>query len=234
MEKIEKNILKKTAHILEEYESMFRQSEIRLQYPRYVALYTPIKLNPDIAIIGNNPSWFIGETPTNQKQISEEDRRTDALKGLHNINAYTKWKEPKFHKQFKAFIKEFMKYYNAKETSPDEYINNNVVGWNSQFIQTGASFPNHLNKNKDIKKLKEISTRFTEYLLESLKPKAVIYFGMPSAKASGAYSNTFDLQYLRSLNPHKSNRFTFRHLSRKINKEMKEDAQILSNFLSKQ
>ena len=46
---------------------------IRKKYPRYVALYTPVLIKPDFAIIGTNPSWFIGEPPNDRDLEDEED-----------------------------------------------------------------------------------------------------------------------------------------------------------------
>ena len=69
------------ACLLQEYDDLFYSQSIRDlrdKYPRYVSLYTPVLETPDFAIVGTNPSWFIGRRPADDDE--EEDDDSDKIK----------------------------------------------------------------------------------------------------------------------------------------------------------
>lgn len=229
----------KISKYLEEFDKLYYSSELselRSMYPRYVALYTPVIKNPDFAIIGTNPSWFIGKEPKDSIQKMMETERTESLKGVHNINAYTEYKEPTYHKRVVSFFSLYL-YKSGLKNDPynvDDYIKNNVMGWNSQFIQTGSTGYNNLKKfcinkgnhfSKVFVKANEIAIQITTLV----KPKIIIHFGNPSREVSQEYSGNkikerTDFGY----------RVFFHHPSQGYsNVEREEDIDILRNLIKK-
>jgi hypothetical protein len=215
---------------------------VREKYPRYVALYTPVLNKPDFAIIGNNPSWFIGEEPITKDLKDKENLRTNKLKYTHQINAYTKYLEPTYHRAINKF---FYKFLEKKNGSSDKkftnaYIKNNVMGWNSQFIQTGGKGLDELNKfckgKPQLESILKKANVISKKILNLVRPKIVIHFGLPSALASGSYQNK-SLRELRATNPkdtgYGGKRVVFHHPSRNYSSyEMDEDIDMLIKLLS--
>ena len=238
-------IEKKIDEILHEYNDIFHSDvmkSVRKDYPRYVALYTPVLLEPDFAIIGTNPSWFIGEEPKDKKQTEEEERRTNSLKYVHKINSYIVYPEPTYHKAIKRFFNRFLekKTGSSSEEETNTYLEGNVMGWNSQFIQTGTEGLKGLTEKCKVKpQLEGILKKaniISKRILNLVKPKIVIHFGKPSALASGCYPNK-SLEELRSTNPkntaHGGNRVVFHHPSQGYsNLDRDEDINLLIKLLS--
>ena len=182
---------------LEEFDKLYyldELSELRSRYPRYVALYTPVIEEPDFAIIGTNPSWFIGKEPKDSIQNKMETERTESLKKVHNINAYTKYKEPTYHKRVISFFSLYLHKSGLNNDSDqvERFIKENVMGWNSQFIQTGSSGYNNLKRfcmnkggyfSKVFVKANDIAIKITKLV----KPKIIIHFGNPSREVSKEY-----------------------------------------------
>jgi len=184
------------ACLLQEYDDFFYSQSIRDlrdKYPRYVALYTPVLETPDFAIVGTNPSWFIGRRPADDDEEEEESLRTDSLKGVHNINSYTQYREPRYHERVRSFFQVYIEKADTDYDSGrvDEFINKNVMGWNSQFIQTGSSGFKRLEKfckqKKDFHKLFLRANEVADEITTLVKPKVIIHFGAPSRDVSGAY-----------------------------------------------
>ena len=232
--------------MLLEYDELFysdTMKPIRKIYPRYVALYTPVLIEPDFAIIGTNPSWFIGESPNNKKQLKdEEDRRTNSLKYVHEINSYIVYPEPTYHRAVKRFFNRFLekKTGSFSEKVTNTYIEGNVMGWNSQFIQTGPDGLKDLeDRCRGIPQLESIlkkANTISKRILNLIKPRIVIHFGKPSALASGSYQNK-KLEDLRATNPkntgHGGQRVVFHHPSRGYsNSDRDEDIDLLIELLS--
>tara|TARA_B100001758_G_C18226853_1_gene513233 strand:- start:107 stop:808 length:702 start_codon:yes stop_codon:yes gene_type:complete len=192
MSKVKEEIL----CLLKEYDDLFyskNNKNLRDRYPRYVALYTPVLEKPDFAIVGTNPSWFIGKIPTDDKEKEKESFRTNSLKYVHDINSYTQYREPRYHKRIRSFFKVYVEKANT-EYCPrrlDEFINKNVMGWNSQFIQTGSSgftkLKNFCKKNDYFYELFLKANEIAERITELVKPKIIIHFGRASRDASGEY-----------------------------------------------
>ena len=238
-------IEKKIDEILHEYNDIFHSDvmkSVRKDYPRYVALYTPVLLEPDFAIIGTNPSWFIGEKPKDKKQTEEEERRTNSLKYVHKINSYIVYPEPTYHKAIKRFFNRFLekKTGSSSEEETNTYLEGNVMGWNSQFIQTGTEGLKGLTEKCKVKpQLEGILKKaniISKRILNLVKPKIVIHFGKPSALASGCYPNK-SLEELRSTNPkntaHGGKRVVFHHPSQGYsNLDRDEDINLLIKLLS--
>lgn len=238
-------IEKKIDEILHEYNDIFHSDvmkSVRKDYPRYVALYTPVLLEPDFAIIGTNPSWFIGEEPKDKKQTEEEERRTNSLKYVHKINSYIVYPEPTYHKAIKRFFNRFLekKTGSSSEEETNTYLEGNVMGWNSQFIQTGTEGLKGLTEKCKVKpQLEGILKKaniISKRILNLVKPKIVIHFGKPSALASGCYPNK-SLEELRSTNPkntaHGGKRVVFHHPSQGYsNLDRDEDINLLIKLLS--
>ena len=238
-------IIKDIDKLLHEYDNLFHSEamrSVREEYPRYVALYTPVLYKPDFAIIGNNPSWFVGEEPITKDLKDKENLRTNSLKYTHQINAFTKYLEPTYHVAINKFFDKFLVKMNGSsdEKITKAYIENNVMGWNSQFIQTGAKGSDELKKfckgkpqqENILKKANVISKK----ILNLVRPKIVIHFGLPSALASRSYQNK-SLRELRATNPKNTGyggkRVVFHHPSQGYSSyEMDEDIDMLIRLLS--
>jgi hypothetical protein len=240
-----RNIKDAIGEMLCEYDELFYSDAMKLirkEYPRYVALYTPVLIKPDFAIIGTNPSWFIGEPPNDRDQEDEEDNRTNSLKGIHDINSYIAYPEPTYHKAIKRFFSRFLEKKNLSfsEDLTNSYIKDNVMGWNSQFIQTGPEGLGNLKKmcngNSDLENILKKANSISKNILELVKPSIVIHFGKPSALSSGSYQDQ-SLETLRASNPkntkHGGKRVVFHHPSRGYsNRDRDEDIDLLIDLLS--
>ena len=239
------NIKGAISEMLYEYDELFYSGAMKLirkEYPRYVALYTPVLIKPDFAIIGTNPSWFIGEAPNDRDQEDEEDNRTNSLKGVHDINSYIAYPEPTYHKAIKRFFSRFLEKKNLSfsEDLTNSYIKDNVMGWNSQFVQTGPAGLGKLNKickgNPDLENILKKANSISKNILELVKPTIVIHFGKPSALSSGSYQDQ-SLETLRASNPkntkHGGKRVVFHHPSQGYsNRDRDEDIDLLIDLLS--
>jgi len=91
---------------------------------------------------------------------------------------------------FELYIKKLNLEVNSCQV--DEYINENVMGWNSQFIQTGSKGYGKLKKycmneggifSEIFLRANEISDQITNLA----KPKVIIHFGSASRDISGEY-----------------------------------------------
>ena len=239
------NVKDAISEMLYEYDRLFYSDTMRVirkEYPRYVALYTPVLIKPDFAIIGTNPSWFIGEAPNDRDQEDEEENRTNSLKGVHDINSYIAYPEPTYHKAIKRFFSRFLEKKNLSfsEELTNSYLKDNVMGWNSQFIQTGPAGLGKLNKickgNPDLENILKKANSIAKNILELVKPTVVIHFGKPSALSSGSYQDQ-SLETLRASNPkntkHGGKRVVFHHPSQGYsNKDRDEDIDLLIDLLS--
>ena len=239
------NIKDAIGEMLYEYDSLFYSDAMKLirkEYPRYVALYTPILIKPDFAIIGTNPSWFIGKTPNDRDQEDEEDNRTNSLKGVHDINSYIAYPEPTYHKAIKRFFNRFLEKKNLSfsEDLTNSYIKDNVMGWNSQFIQTGPAGLGKLKKmcngNPNLENILKKANSISKNIFELVKPSIVIHFGKPSALSSGSYQDQ-NLEILRASNPknteHGGKRVVFHHPSQGYsNRDRDKDIDLLIDLLS--
>jgi hypothetical protein len=240
------NVKDAISEMLQEYDELFYSDVmkvIRKEYPRYVALYTPVLIKPDFAIIGTNPSWFVGEPPNERDLKDEECNRTNSLKGVHDINAYIAYPEPTYHKAIKRFFSRFLEKKNISfsEELTNIYIEDNVMGWNSQFIQTGSAGLGDLKKictgNPNLENILKKANYISKNILELVKPSVVIHFGKPSALASGSYQDK-NLETLRASNPkntrHGGKRVVFHHPSQGYsNIDRDEDIDLLIDLLSK-
>ena len=124
-------------------------SQLREKYPGYVAMYTKFIFNPEIAIRGINPSWFIGKEPLSTQDKEEEVLRVNSLRGLHDLNAYIDYPEAKYHGGVKRTFKNIFDIAELKYTDDEigMWIKENVVGWNNCFIQTGSEGIDNLYKD---------------------------------------------------------------------------------------
>tara|TARA_B100001029_G_C14940223_1_gene382775 strand:- start:57 stop:782 length:726 start_codon:yes stop_codon:yes gene_type:complete len=239
------DIIEEIDKMLREYDLLFHSEamrSVREEYPRYVALYTPVLNEPDFAIIGNNPSWFIGEEPITKDLKDKEDSRTNKLKYIHQINAYTKYPEPTYHIKINKFFDKFLEkmYGSSDEKITKAYIENNVMGWNSQFIQTGSKDSDKLkNFCKGKPQIEDIYKKayvISKKILNLVRPKIVIHFGVHSALASGSYQNK-SLKELRASNPkvtgYGGKRVVFHHPSQGYSgSDRDEDIDLLVRLLS--
>lgn len=233
------------AEMLNEYDDLFYSDSMKLirkKYPRYVALYTPVLIKPDFAIIGTNPSWFIGKTPNDRDLEQKEDKRTNSLKGVHDINSYIAYPEPTYHRAIKSFFNRFLEKKNVSFSleSTNNYIKDNVMGWNSQFIQTGPAGLSDLKKecrgNPNLESILKKANSISKNILKLVEPSIVIHFGKPSALSSGYYKDQ-NLEVLRASNPKNTNhggkRVVFHHPSQGYsNIDRDKDIDLLINLLS--
>jgi len=188
--------------LLEDFDKEFNSSkvyELRNKYPRYVALYTKFIYQPEVAVRGINPSYFSCRKYEEEKfNIHEEERRVLSLKGLHDINAYTLYSEPLYHHYL---VKDF------KEIKNMEYIQNNLMGWNNCFIQSGGqngmgdlmSDVNKIDKknnNKNALNLINLSIEIAQSLDYLIQPKILIYAGKPAAEVSGFWGQKKSLRHM--------------------------------------
>ena len=122
----------------------------------------------------------------------------------------------------------------------NSYIKDNVMGWNSQFVQTGPAGLGKLNKickgNPDLENILKKANSISKNILELVQPSVVIHFGKPSALASGSYQDQ-NLETLRASNPkntkHGGKRVVFHHPSQGYsNRDRDEDIDLLIDLLS--
>ena len=188
--KLDKNqSILRAKQLLEEFDQDFQSSkvdELREIFPRYVALYTKFIYKPDIVVRGINPSYF-STSKVDNLNTEEEDRIVLALKGVHELNAYTEYTKPRYHC---SLVKDIRKIRGKN------YLDESLMGWNDCFIQSpGQGGMRNLNeeakridkKNENtfcldlIKKSKLIAKKL-EYLV---KPKLIIYAGSKSGPNNG-------------------------------------------------
>ena len=188
--KLDKNqSILRAKQLLEEFDQDFQSSkvdELREIFPRYVALYTKFIYKPDIVVRGINPSYF-STSKVGNLNTEEEDRIVLALKGVHELNAYTEYTKPRYHC---SLVKDIRKIRGKN------YLDESLMGWNDCFIQSpgqdGMGFLNKEAKRIDkknentfcldlIKKSKLIAKKL-EYLV---KPKLIIYAGRDSGLNNG-------------------------------------------------
>ena len=164
------------------------------------------------------------------------------LKYVDEKNSYIDYPEPPYHKAIKRFFNRFLekKTGSSSEEETNTYLEGNVMGWNSQFIQTGTDGLKGLTEKCKVKpQLEGILKKaniISKRILNLVKPKIVIHFGKPSALASGCYPNK-SLEELRSTNPkntaHGGKRVVFHHPSQGYsNLDRDEDINLLIKLLS--
>lgn len=175
--------------LLEEFDTDFNSplvEELREKFPRYVALYTPFIYKPDIVIRGINPSWFIGKEPISDEDKKKEDYRVTSLKGLHQVNAYQEYYEPKYHRYVEDEINSAM---------GEEFLKTKVMGWNNCFIQSGGQqgMTDLTNSAKDIDRknntshcmdLINKSLWIAKKLEQIIQPRLTIYAGREAGWSS--------------------------------------------------
>ena len=168
--------------LLEGFDKEFysnKVEELREKFPRYVALYTKFIYQPDIAVRGINPSHFSCRFKKDFNK-KEEDKRVSSLKGLHDMNAYIRYKEPLYHH---FLVKDF------KEITNIEFVNNNLMGWNNCFIQSAGQNGMKIlesealkidikNKNRNSINLINLSIEIARSLDFLIQPKILVYAGV--------------------------------------------------------
>lgn len=142
---------------------------------KFVIFYSLPSVNPEIMIIGDNPSWFHKKNPFLAKKNLE-----DVAGKIPKINSY------KIHDH--TFGNQIRNVFNliGKESWLDK-----VVGLNRFWIQTGGGGTKELRNESNkieqgvINRLEKICEKNTRQMVEILSPKVAILLGK---KAQNSFS----------------------------------------------
>ncbi len=144
----------------------------------FCILYTPPILNPDLLVIGKNPSFF---NPSNE--FSEEDNLM--MSGtIPTVNSYLEHKH--------LFARELKNMFCYESEKPN--ILDNTVGMNIWFFQGKEIPPCRTGKLGELKKSCE---KATKDLIRLLKPKTILAVGQEAMDVCDS-DNMADYEYWKA------------------------------------
>jgi len=142
-----------------------------------VILYTPWTFEPDLMLIGTNPSWFHkrarGESPSLARMRAKQNLAQVELK-LPTINSYIEHDH--------VFSMELRSYFARNQQMN---LLEKCVGANQFWIQTGSDSNVKLESYQDraaLKELERFCRKGTRRLVELTRPKNLWLFGIPAKK----------------------------------------------------
>jgi hypothetical protein len=149
-----------------------------------VILYTPWRYQPDLMMIGTNPSWFhrgMGEPKIHA--------RTQALQNLNQVrqkvptvNSYIEHDH-----EFSMKLRSYFEPFGAINLLRD------CVGMNRFWIQTGSSSSIKLTDFQDkliLKELKDFCTEQTRAIVALTQPKTLWLLGKPAQECFEGWDHT--------------------------------------------
>ncbi len=159
----------------------------------FVIFYSIPTFNPDLVIVGDNPSWF---------------HKKDSVLALKNLNDVA-GKIPKinsYKEHDHTFGNLIIKIFNL--IGKDDWIDD-VVGLNRFWIQTGGKGTDELKEESNflkkgiMKDLESICENNTRELVKILNPKLVILFGKKAQNAFPYFhtSKLPDIKFCRVIHP---------------------------------
>ena len=177
---------------------------------KFVIFYSLPSLNPEVMIIGDNPSWFHKKDP-----LKAKNNLGDVAGRIPKINSY------KIHDH--TFGKQIRDVFDLIEK--EEWLDK-VVGLNRFWIQTGGGGTEELKKECEkieagvIGRLEKLCERKTRQLVEILNPKIVILLGK---KAQNSFSSQdrmeLNFQFCDAIHPARGK---WRQTALEINSFIKE------------
>jgi hypothetical protein len=146
----------------------------------FAILQTPIYDKKNIIIVGNNNSWFV---PGNMKKSLEVVRNLE--EGIPEENFYTKNESD--------FARDLNSYFVNNGDKAKNIFDNNTVGLNRLWIQTGPKCPpskcalnDAIKANPALKKewklLEKKCMQWTKEIIEILSPKLLLLLGGEAKK----------------------------------------------------
>lgn len=146
----------------------------------FAILQTPIYDKKNIIIVGNNNSWFV---PGDMKKSLEVVRNLE--EGIPEENFYTKGESD--------FARDLNTYFESNGNKAKNIFDNNTVGLNRLWIQTGPQCPprecdlnDKIKSNPDLKKewkcLEKKCMQWTKEIIEILSPKLLLLLGGEAKK----------------------------------------------------
>lgn len=153
--------------LFKRYRQLEQEGHTKHELGHFAILYTPLRLNPKVMIIGNNPSWFDQYDPSRALDIVKEME-----KGVPTVNSYLVHRHA-FAKQMQAGFSQVGRGDLLKS----------CVGMNRLWVQTGsAGVPKMLTSDQG-SQWREIKNRCeegTREIVRLIKPKLVLLVGVPA------------------------------------------------------
>lgn len=149
------------------YRQLERDGHTKHELGHFAILYTTLRMNPKVMIVGNNPSWFDQYDPSRALDIVKEMER-----GIPTVNSYLDHKHA-FARQMQAGF---------SQVGRDDLLES-CVGMNRLWVQTGsAGVPKMVTREersqwREIKNWCEAGTR---EMVRLIKPELVLLVGVPA------------------------------------------------------
>ena len=165
---------------------------------KFVILYSLPSVNPEVVIVGNNPSWF-----HKSNAVLAKENLKDVAEKIPKVNSYKEHN----HKFGNAMEKVF------RHLEKEDWINT-VVGLNRFWIQTGGKGTDELKK--EIEKIKPTKPKFklfkdleniceegTKKIVKILNPQLVILLGnyAQNTFSSSDKQNMPDINFCNAIHP---------------------------------
>ncbi len=166
----------RNTHTPEHYPAIFdryRQLErdggakVKHELGHFAILYTPLRINPKVMIIGNNPSWFDEYDPLLALDIVREMEQ-----GIPTVNSYLDHKH--------AFARQMQAGFSQAGRSD---LLESCVGMNRLWVQTGSTSAPRMDTREQTNEWRDLKNRCeegTREMVQLIKPELALLVGVPA------------------------------------------------------
>jgi len=153
--------------LFDRYRQLEQEGRTKHGLGHFAILYTPLRINPKVMIIGNNPSWFDQYDSSRALDIVKEMEQ-----GIPTVNSYLDHRH--------AFARQMQAGFSQVGRSD---LLEGCVGMNRLWVQTGsAGVPKMVTRNQssEWREIKNRCEEGTREIVRLIKPKLALLVGVPA------------------------------------------------------
>jgi len=157
--------------LFDRYRQLEQEGRTKHGLGHFAILYTPLRINPQVMIIGNNPSWFDQYDSSRALDIVKEMEQ-----GIPTVNSYLDHRH--------AFARQMQAGFSQVGRSD---LLEGCVGMNRLWVQTGsAGVPKMVTRNQssEWREIKNRCEEGTREIVRLIKPKLALLVGVPAQKTA--------------------------------------------------